>query len=319
MQQHHRLRQPGPVLADHQRVRTELLAEGHRHGVLELRAAHLEHVVELVGLGRERRLEHLHGVEQRVRRQDQRDLDRRRVDVVGRLAEVDVLVGVEHLVVALLVAHQLERTVGDDLVGVHVGRRAGAALHDVDDEVIVQRPGPDLLAGAADRLVPLVIEQAEVVVGGCGRLLDRGERLDEVRAHPDLDARDREVLQRPQGVYTPVDVGGDLAITDQIVLGSRGNRHVEPPVREARRWAPPADPRTPEGHPSERHHCTREYSLTPLAQADRAEPPRSAQAYPSPLGRLRRYCVLTLGAHSASSCAVSCAAVLDVDQGGTDV
>ena len=55
-----------------------------------------------------------HGVEERVRREDDRDLDRRRVDVVGRLAQVDVLVGVDDVIVTLLVAHQLEGAVGDD-------------------------------------------------------------------------------------------------------------------------------------------------------------------------------------------------------------
>ncbi len=226
MQQHHRLRQPGAVLADHQRVGTELLTESHRHGILQLGTTHLEDVVELVSLRSERRLQHLHRLEQRVRREDDRDLDGCRVDVVGRLAEVDVLVGVDRGVVALLVPHQLKRAVGDDLVGVHVGRGAGAALHHVDHELVVQRALADLLACATDGLVPLIVEQPQVVVGCRGGLLDGGERLDEVRAHPDLHAGDGEVLQRPQGVYTPVDVGGDLAVTDQIVFGTRDNRHV---------------------------------------------------------------------------------------------
>ena len=64
------------------------------------------------------------------------------------------------------------------------------------------------------------------MVGRRRRLLDRGERFDQERARSDRDPGDREVLQRPQGVHTPVGVGGDLAVTDQIVFGTRGNRHV---------------------------------------------------------------------------------------------
>ena len=67
-----------------------------------------------------------------------RDPQRRRIDVVRALRRVDVIVRVQHVVAALLVAEVLERPVGDDLVGVHVGRRAGAALDHVDDELVVQ-------------------------------------------------------------------------------------------------------------------------------------------------------------------------------------
>ena len=46
-----------------------------------------------------------------------------------------MVVRVQHVVAALLDAQMLERAVGDHLVGVHVGRGAGAALDHVDDEL----------------------------------------------------------------------------------------------------------------------------------------------------------------------------------------
>ena len=45
------------AVADHDGVGAELLAEGHRHGVLVLGAAHFQDVGELCGLGVERGLE----------------------------------------------------------------------------------------------------------------------------------------------------------------------------------------------------------------------------------------------------------------------
>jgi hypothetical protein len=240
VQQQHGFAQPCPVLADHQGVGAELLAERHRHGVLQLGAAHLQDVVELLGLAGERVLQHLHRVEQVVGREDDRDLDRRRVDVVGRLAQVDVLVRVDDVVVATRVPHDLQRAVRDDLVGVHVRRRAGAALDDVDHELVGQRAAADLLARAGDRVEPFVVQQAEIVVGGCGGLLDRRERRHQVRAVRDGYPRDREVLQRAQGVDTPVGGVRHLPLTDQIVLVPRDNRHRQPPVDEARRRAPRA-------------------------------------------------------------------------------
>ena len=77
--------------------------------------------------------------------EDDRDLDRGRVDVVGRLAQVDVLVGVDVVVLALLVAEQLERPIGDDLVGVHVRGSAGAALEHIDHKLIVELASDDFI------------------------------------------------------------------------------------------------------------------------------------------------------------------------------
>jgi hypothetical protein len=59
-----RLPQPLLVLAEHHGVGRELLAERHRHGVLQLGAAHLEDVGELLGLALERLAQHRHRVDQ---------------------------------------------------------------------------------------------------------------------------------------------------------------------------------------------------------------------------------------------------------------
>ena len=55
-------------------------------------------------------------------------------------------------VLPALVAEKFERPVGDHLVGVHVGRGAGAALDHIDDELFVQRAGADFLTGLDDGL-----------------------------------------------------------------------------------------------------------------------------------------------------------------------
>ncbi|MNY81819.1 hypothetical protein D3C86_2235890 [compost metagenome] len=71
-----------------------------------------------------------------------------------------MLVRVQVLVLALLMAEQFERAVGDHLVGVHVGRGAGAALNHIDDELVVQLPGNQLLAGSNDCVAARLVEQA---------------------------------------------------------------------------------------------------------------------------------------------------------------
>ena len=143
--------QPRDVLLDGGEVGVELLAERHRHRVLKLGAADLEHVAELDRLGLEGKGEFVERRDQRRCGEDDREAQRRRIGVVGRLRHVDVVVGVERRVVALRPPHELERDVGDDLVGVHVGRGAGAALDGVDHELVVKAPVlRDQIAGAVD-------------------------------------------------------------------------------------------------------------------------------------------------------------------------
>ena len=70
-------------------------------------------------------------------------------DVVGGLALVYVVVGMDDTG-ADVAAHDLGGPVGDDLVGVHIGRGAGAGLEDVEDEVVIKLAVDDLLGSLND-------------------------------------------------------------------------------------------------------------------------------------------------------------------------
>lgn len=60
----------------------------------------------------------------------------RRECVVGRCAHVDVVVRMNRLLRAHCAAKDLNGTVRDDFVGIHVGLRAGASLPDDEREVV---------------------------------------------------------------------------------------------------------------------------------------------------------------------------------------
>ena len=57
---------------------------------------------------------------------------------------------VNDVVAALFVAQDFEGAVGDDLVGVHVGRGACPALDDIHDKFTVILSGDDFVAGAGN-------------------------------------------------------------------------------------------------------------------------------------------------------------------------
>ena len=222
------LAQAGLVLANHHRVGHELLAQRHGHGILQLGAADLEHVLELACLGLEAFAQDGHGAEQAVYAAPQGQPHRGRVDVIGALRGVDMVVGVQPVVAALLEAELFQREVGDHLVGIHVGRGAGPALDDIDDELFVKAPGDQFLAGLDDGAHPFGVEHAEFGIGaGCG-LLHMPEGADEVGHGRDRRARNGEILDRPGGVHAPVGRLRNLFFAKEIALDPGAGCHGRP-------------------------------------------------------------------------------------------
>ena len=137
-----------------------------------------------------------------------------------------MIVRIAVLVFALLVAHQLQRAVGDHFVRVHVGRRPGAALEDVEPELVVQLPVDEFLAGALHAGEDLLAELPAVEVGARRGHLHHREGLDQVRIELQLNPGDVEVLERAGGLHAVVGVGGHGFVAQQIVLEAGGSiRH----------------------------------------------------------------------------------------------
>uniref|UniRef100_A0A6B0VA16 Uncharacterized protein n=1 Tax=Ixodes ricinus TaxID=34613 RepID=A0A6B0VA16_IXORI len=120
-------------------VATKLLPQRQRHCILGVGPANLDDVLELLGLlaqgvqkmleGRQQPCVDLHG---------NRNVHGCRVRVVGALALVDVVVGVDGALAAQLAAEDLDGPVGDHLVHVHVRLGARARLPDHQREVRLQ-------------------------------------------------------------------------------------------------------------------------------------------------------------------------------------
>ena len=136
------------------------------------------------------------------------------IDVVGRLRQVHVVVGIDGGIVAARAAQQLQRDVGDHLVGIHVGGGAGTALQHVDDEVIEAITGDDQIAGRDDGGGDLRFQRAQFAVGDGGGLLHHGERLHEFGIVAQQDAGDGEVLHRPGRVDAVVGIGRNFHFAD---------------------------------------------------------------------------------------------------------
>ncbi len=139
-----RFAEPVDILEHRVREGVELLAERHRDGILKLSAPHLDERAELLALVQKRRGQRDHRQLQVPDTRVKRELHRGRINVVGRLAEIDVVVRVNDVVLPALLAEDLERAIGHHFVCVHVRRSSGAALDHVDPEMLVMQTFPDL-------------------------------------------------------------------------------------------------------------------------------------------------------------------------------
>ena len=152
-------------------------------------------------------------------------VDRGGEHVVGALAHVHVVVGMDRLVrVEAIAAGQLDRPIGNHLVDVHVGRRAGAGLVDVDRELVVELAGGHFAGSGQQGLDLLVIQRvlaragqlAQVAIGHGGGPLDQGKGMDQLRGHG--LAGNGEVLHRPLGLGPEIGLGRQADFTQRIVL-----------------------------------------------------------------------------------------------------
>ena len=99
------------------------------------------------------------------------------IGVVGRLVTVDVVVRIDAAVVAQRFAEELQGSIGEHLVDVHVRRGACSALQRIDDYVLVEPARDHLLAGGLDGGEFRFVGPAQFMVGPRGRQFDRAEAV----------------------------------------------------------------------------------------------------------------------------------------------
>ena len=168
------------------------------------------------------------------------DVHRGRERVVGRLAPVDVVVRVHRRLRPTLAAGELDRAVGDHLVGVHVDLRARPGLEHDEREVVVERRRrsprrrrgtiSSTFSGGSCPSSPFAMRRA---------LLQDAERADHGTGEAEPVDADREVLDRPLGLRPPVTVGRHLDRPHRVGLGAKRGHGPEDmpmlrPVRQQR-------------------------------------------------------------------------------------
>ncbi|TMQ74903.1 hypothetical protein ACCUM_2477 [Candidatus Accumulibacter phosphatis] len=213
-------------------VARELLAERQGRRVLQVRAADLDDLGEGGRFRRQRRPE-----PDQCRPKHESDAGRgcqmrgAGKDVVRRLPEIHLVVGMDGARLAALAAEQLRSPVGQHFVHVHVALRPRSGLPDRKRELLRVAAGEHFLGGGNDGARLVGREQPELAVDPGGRRLDRDERQNQVlgQAFPG----DREVFERALRLRSPEPFGRHLDAAEGIPLAARG-AHRPPPAGKAR-------------------------------------------------------------------------------------
>ena len=140
------------ISIEHRAKGMKLLADRHRHRILQLGAAHLDHVLEFIGLAVEGVTQQGNSRKETADVIIERNLDRGRIGVVGRLREIDVIVRMQVLVLTLVMPHQSQSDIGNDLITIHIGRGARATLEHIDHELIVVFARQNLITRLANEV-----------------------------------------------------------------------------------------------------------------------------------------------------------------------
>ena len=121
---------------------------------------------------------------------------------------------------AACAAEDFRGAIGQHLVGVHVVRRAGAGLIDVDHELIAELPAEHFVRGRDDRVRPSGRQPIELSVRLGGGALDQDGRADEAagRGQP----ADLEILSRARRLHAVVGVGGNVEVAEWIAFDAKG-------------------------------------------------------------------------------------------------
>ena len=127
-----------------------------------------------------------------------------------------MVIGMNDAVISLLPSQKLDRAVGDHFIGIHVKGSSRAALNRINDKMLTEITGKNLIARLYNRLGFLWIQQADLTVYNRWRFFDLDKTVNELRMQ--VEAGDPKVLHCPQCLHSVIGIHRHFFITDGIVF-----------------------------------------------------------------------------------------------------
>ena len=192
----------------------EFLAETDGNRVLHLGPSHFDHMVEFRRFVAEGFMQAEKLFFQFFQQPERRHFSGGGDHVVGGLAAVYVIVGIDQRIIAFFAAQDLDGPVGDDFVGVHVQGGAGAALDRIHDKIVMEFSCDDLVAGLDNGGGSLFIKNSDLAVGDGRGFFYVSQAVDDLGMH--VKACNRKVLRGAEGLYSVVNVFRNIFYADGI-------------------------------------------------------------------------------------------------------
>jgi hypothetical protein len=203
-------------------VAGKFLFQRQRGGVLQMGAADLDDAAERGGFFLQRR------AQRAQRRQElpgnagsRRDMHRGGEDVVGRLAEIDLVIRMHQPFRTAHTAEQFRSAVGEHLVHVHVALRAGTGLPYRQYELPVMLACQYFIRRLHDSAGLFLVQQSQIAVDQRSGTFHRRQREDDFLRHP--LGRDMEILQRALRLRAPQPFRRNFDDAEGIAFCSAGH------------------------------------------------------------------------------------------------
>ena len=134
--------------------------------------------------------------------------------IIGRLGAVDMVIGMDHGIITFLSSHEFDRTVSNDLVGVHIGRCTCAALNGIAEELVMQLSCQNLITGGDDGIPAGIIQLPHRMVTNGASLLDHSHCVNKLRAQ--CLPGNAEVFRTAQGLHAIISISRHTAAANGI-------------------------------------------------------------------------------------------------------
>src|SRR3546814_766387 len=131
-------------------------------------------------------------------------MDRRGEGVVGRLTAIDVIVRMHRLLAAAHAARQLDGSVGNDLVGIHVRLRARPGLKNDQGELFIELALYDFLGRLPDQAGDVLRELAQFGIGLRSGLLQYAQGRNNGSLPLESGHAYGEIMYRTLGLRAPI-------------------------------------------------------------------------------------------------------------------
>ena len=152
-----------------------------------------------------------------LQRQNRRNMHGGGKGIVGGLAHVHIVIGMEQFFSGNLIA-----PVCNDLIGVHIGLGAGAGLPHHQRKMPMELSANHLVAGFGNGIQLFIRHffRPEGVICQCCRLFQHAESVDDFAGHGFISHTDGKIFMGALGLRPPIAVSGHLHLAHGIVFNA---------------------------------------------------------------------------------------------------